>query len=168
MDGFGMPKMEKSFVEIVREMVEQGHSLATIVETLSALGLGKEDAKKLVGIMDKKSLPRVRRTIDYFVKKKVISLQEARELKFSRRGLSEKRRSARKWSSVGEGVLDLLEESFPDKMPTFLQRWQRLQETRAEERELRKEIVAFLLELDDGSLSYGAKNKLKKAVELLG
>jgi len=156
-----------SFVEIVREMVEQGHNLPTIVETLAALGVSKADAGKLVALMLKKSVPEAQNQIDDLLRKKIISVEAASQIRLERRAMSSKRRQERKWNQIF-GISDsLIREFAPAKHLAFKQRWRRLAAAREQEHETRKEMQALLLEIKQRKLPYRAETKLERAIEML-
>jgi len=161
-----MPE-ERSFVAIVEEMVEAGHELPEIVSNLQTLGLSKKDAEKLVGIMEKKSLPKAQQSIDDLLRKKIISVEAANQLRLERRAVSSKRREETKWKQAFRLGDALTREFFPGKCLAFKQRWRKLAAARQQEAETRKELQALFFELDDRGLPYRAKKKLHKLVKLL-
>ncbi len=158
---------ETSFVEIVRNMVDKGHDLPTIVDTLVTLGLSKADAEKLVDIMVKKSVPRAQQFIDLLVNKKVLSEEAAKQIKLERRAISSKRQKTRKWNKMFSLSDSLIREFAPGKHLAFKQRWRKLAAARETEYNARKQMQAVLLELESRKLPYRAKAKLKKAIEML-
>jgi hypothetical protein len=161
-----MPE-KASFVEIVRSMVDEGHDLPAIVETLETLGLSRADAEKLVGIMVNKTVPHAQQSIDLLVKKKVLSEAAARQIRLERRAISSKRQKTRKWNRMFSLSDSLLREFAPGKHLAFKQRWRNLAAAREAEYEARKQLQALLLEVEGKNLPYRAEAKLKKAIELL-
>jgi len=161
-----MPK-QTSFVEIVEQMVEEGHDLASIVETLKTLGLSRAEAEKLVEIMEKRSVPKAQQAIDQLVRKKIISVEAAKQLRLERHALSSRRRQETRLEQAFKNGDSLIREFFPGKHLAFKQRWKKMLAARQQERETRKELQALLLELESSNLPYRAGHKLDKAIKLL-
>jgi hypothetical protein len=158
---------EVSFVEIVEEMVEEGHDLETIVGNLQAFGLSKSDSEKLVGIMEKKTVPRAQQAIDDLLRKKIISVEAAKQLKLERHVMSSKRRQESRWKESFRLGDKLIREFFPGKHLAFRQRWKKMAVAKQELAESRKEMLALFLEFDKRKLPYRAKHRLDKVIKLL-
>lgn len=158
---------ERSFVEIVEEMVEEGHSLETIVSNLQAFGLSKRDSEKLVGIMEKKSLPKAQQAIDALLRKKIISVEAAKQLKLERHTMSSKRRQEAKWKETFKLGDDLVREFLPGKHLAFNQRWKKMAAARQQATESRKEMLALFLEVEKKKLPYRARHRLERVIKLL-
>ncbi len=158
---------EVSFVEIVEEMVEEGHSLETVVSNLQSFGLSRSDAEKLVGIMEKKSLPKAQQAIDDLLRKKIISVEAAKQLKLERHTMSSKRRQEAKWKETFKLGDSLVREFRPGKHLAFNQRWKKMAVAKQQLAESRKEMLALFLEFDKRELPYRARHKLEKVIKLL-
>ncbi len=158
---------EKSFVVIVEEMVEAGHDLEEVVGNLQALGLSKQDAEKLVGIMEKKSLPNAQQAIEDLLRKKIISVEAARQIKLERRAVSGRRREQDKWKKafrMGDG---LVREFAPGKHLAFKQRWRKMAAARHQEEFARKEMQALFYEMLEKGVPHRVRHNLEKVMELL-
>jgi len=161
-----MPQ-QKSFVQIVEEMIEAGHSLQTVVDNLQACGLSKADAEKLVGIMEKKTTPKAQQKLDELVRKKIVSVEAAKQITFERRTVSGRRREQAKWKQTFKLGDELVREFAPGKHLAFKQRWRKMAAARNQEEETRKQMMALFLEFEGRMLPYRAKSKLKKLLDLL-
>ncbi len=156
-----------SFVEIVEGMVEEGHDLKTIVDNLKLFGLSKADAEKLVGIMEKKTMPKAQQAIDDLVRKKIISIEASKQIRLERRALSSKRRGELKWKETFKLGDTLIREFAPGKHLAFKQRWRKMAAARQQEAETRREMQGLFFEIDEAKLPHRAKFKLKKVLEML-
>jgi len=154
--------MKESFVKIVENMVDQGHDLKTIEKNLQALGLSKTDSEKLVGIMEKKSVPKTQQKIEELLRKKIISSEAAEKLKLERRVMSGRRRENEKLSSAFALGDSLMREFFPGKHLAFKQRWRKLAAARQQEEQTLKELQALFLEIEKEKMPYRARNKLER------
>ena len=159
--------MKKSFVEVVEKMVDEGHDLKTVEKNLQTLGLKKTDAEKLVEIMEKKSVPKVQQKIEDLVRKKIISVESAAQLKLERRAISNKRRENAKLAKVFKLGDSFVREHFPGKHLAFKQRWRKLAAAKQQEEQMLKEMQALFLEMEKGELPYRVKNKLGRILKEL-
>jgi len=80
-----LPPKEKTFVEIVKEMLEKGTSFNDAVSSLVLMGLNKKDAGKLVDLLQEGSEGKYTESLNYLVRKKIIAMKEAGKIEEARR-----------------------------------------------------------------------------------
>ncbi|MDO8646924.1 MAG: hypothetical protein Q7R70_00725 [Candidatus Diapherotrites archaeon] len=156
-----------SFADILEEMVSAGYGFEEIMQTMKDLGLSEAEAGLLVELNVEKQIPKVSGKIERMVKEKIEKHVKVLKEKLKRRVESRKRRTQKELDLIHSQVSKALMAEFPEKNPIFEKRYFAYLLVLNQADIERKELLAFLEELDGLKASRKTKSKVLSAIRIL-
>jgi|SRR3989344_3163352 len=156
---------EKTFVEIVREMLEKGSSFNDAINNLVIQGLSKKDAAKLVDLLQEGSEEKFTANLNYLVRKKIIAMNEAGKIEEARRFKSRKKKQLHSIQAARRSVLALLGKYSPSKRDAFEGMVIELLSAIEGQYTAKRKIRAFLTEFRAKNIRTFEKRELDKAMK---
>ncbi len=157
---------EKSFVDIALEMLESGCSKEEVLQNLKTVGLNAIDSQKLVDVLFEKAVSKFGERLSALVEKKIISLKDARKIEQKRWIKSRKKRLQDDIWQARESVQKVLRDIAPGQIGVFNAGLNEFERSLGELERSKREMRAFLAELEKKKLKGSQRRIIKSAKEL--
>ena len=160
-----MPSQEKTFVEIVQEMIGKGVGFDDAVKNLVLLGLNRKDAQRLVDLLQEKETGNFTSDLKQLVRKKIIAMKEARKIEGARRVKSKKAKQMHNIKIVSRKVSEILARHSTPYKEEFQEMVLQLLSSIEEQYAAKRNIRALLTDFSAREMRAYEKRELDKAIK---